>query len=329
MQIKALLTPDQMFRLKRKVPHILFVLFRTLFFIGMAYVVLYPVLIMLSRSFRTPDDMLNPQVVWLPQEFTLDNFKIVADMTNFGETALLTARISIISTLLTMVTCSMAGYALGRYNMKFKGLLMALAILTIVVPVQTYLIPIFFKFRFFDFFGIGKLVGLFTGQDLIIKLSETEISYYLLSIFGMGVRSGLFILLFYQSFRGLPKELEDAARIDGCTEAGTFIKVMLPNAGAPYLVTLILSLVWYWNDTVYGTILLRKVQLLAVKIGDLKAIISASFMGLQEYGIEPNGVSETVIYFAAALLFILPPLLMYLVAQKFFMQSVERSGIVG
>ena len=104
---------------------------------------------------------------------------------------------------------------------------------------------------------------------------------------------------------------------------------MLPNAGAPYLVTLILSLVWYWNDTVYGSILMRGTQLLAVRMGDLKNIINASFGGLQMYNIETNGISETVIYFAAALLFILPPLVMYLIAQKFFMQSVERSGIVG
>ena len=135
--------------------------------------------------------------------------------------------------------------------------------------------------------------------------------------------------MFYQTFRGLPKELEDAARIDGCNEGMVFLKVMLPNAGAPYLVTLILSLVWYWNDTVYGSILMRGTQLLAVRMGDLKNIINASFGGLQMYNIETNGISETVIYFAAALLFILPPLVMYLIAQKFFMQSVERSGIVG
>ena len=295
----------------------------------MAYVVLYPFLIMLSRAFRTPEDMLNPQVIWLPQEFTVKNFKIAAEMIEYVKTALLTSRISIISTIFTLVTCSMAGYALGRYKMKGKGILMAFAILTIVVPVQTYLIPIFFKFRFFDFFGIGKLIGLFSGKAVVANLTETEFSYYLLSAFGMGIRSGLFVLLFYQNFRGLPKELEDAARIDGCNEATVFLKVMMPNAGAPYLVTLILSIVWYWNDTVYGNILLRKEQLLAVKIGDLKNIISGSFMGLQQYGIEPNGISETVIYFASALLFILPPLVMYLFAQKFFMQSAERSGIVG
>lgn len=324
-----ILSSEKMFHLKRKIPDMMFKLFRTLFFIGMAYVVLYPVLIMISRAFRTPDDMLNPQVVWLPQNFTLNNFKIVADMTDFVKTAIFTGRIAIISTIFTMVTCSMAGYALGRYKMKFKGLLMTFAILTIVVPIQTYLIPIFFKFRYFDFFGIGSLVGLITGNDLLANLSSSELSYYILSIFGMGIRSGLFVLLFYQSFRGLPKELEDAARIDGCNEAGVFLKVMLPNAAAPYLVTLILSLVWYWNDTVYGTILLKKFQPLAVKIGDLKSIIKTSFMGLQQYGIEPNGVSETVVYFAGALLFILPPLVMYLIAQKFFMQSAERSGIVG
>ncbi len=326
---KSLTSAEKAFRLKRKIPHISFIIFRTLFFIGMAYIVLYPVLVMVSRAFRTPDDMLNPQVVWLPQEFTLNNFAIVAEMTEYAKTAWFSGRISVICTLLSMVTCSMMGYALGRYKMKCRGLLMAIAILTIVVPIQTYLIPIFFQFRYFNFFGFGKLVGLFTGTDLTINLSGSEISFYILSAFGMGIRSGLFVLLFYQSFRGLPKELEDAARIDGCNEATVFLKVMLPNAGAPYLVTFILSLVWYWNDTVYGTILLRKQQPIAVIVGNIKSVINQSFMGLEHHGIEPNGISETVIYFAAALLFILPPLVMYLIAQKFFIQSAERSGIVG
>ena len=326
---KITLNEEILFRLKRKAPNIVFLLFRFFFFIGMAYVVLYPVLIMFSRSFRTPDDMLNPQVIWLPQEFTLRNFKIAWEMTGFAEALPVTSRISIISTFFTLVTCSMAGYALGRYKMKFKSVIMAFAILTIVVPIQTYLIPIFFKFRYFDYFGIGTIIGWLIGTPLTSNLCESEFSFYILSAFGMGIRSGLFVLLFYQTFRGLPKELEDAARIDGCNEGMVFVKVMLPNAGAPYLVTLILSLVWYWNDTVYGGILMRGTQLLAVRMGDLKNIINASFGGLQMYNIEPNGISETVIYFAAALLFILPPLVMYLIAQKFFMQSVERSGIVG
>lgn len=325
----TVLNKESSFRLKQKLPNIAFVLFRLLFFIGMAYVVLYPVLIMLSRSLRTPDDMLNPQVIWLPQDFTLGNFKIAWEMASFSEALPVTVRVAIISTLFTLVTCSMAGYALGRYKMKIKGVLMALAILTIVVPIQTYLIPIFFKFRFFDYFGIGSVIGWITGTPLTVNLCESELSFYILSAFGMGIRSGLFVLLFYQTFRGLPKELEDAARIDGCNEGIVFLRVMLPNAGAPYLVTLILSLVWYWNDTVYGSILMRGTQLLAVRMTDLKNLVLHSYMGLQQYGIEPNGVSETVVYFAAAMLFILPPLVMYLIAQKFFMQSVERSGIVG
>ncbi len=316
-------------KLKQKILRYTFVAFRLLFFIGMIYIVLYPVLIMVSRAFRTPEDMLNPTVIWLPQHFTIKNFKIIAEIIDFKSTALLTGRIAIISTIFTMASCSMAGYALGRYKMKGKVVLMAFAILTIVVPLQSYLIPVFFKFRFFDFFGIGKLIGLFTGSPLVIRLSESEASYYILAFFGMGIRSGLFILLFYQNFKGMPKELEDAARIDGCNEWRTFTKVMLPNASAPFLVTLILSLVWYWNDTVYDTILMRKTQLLAIKVADLKSLINASFMGLQKFGIEQNGVSETVLYFAAAILFILPPLILYLIAQRFFMQSVERSGIVG
>ena len=316
-------------KLQSNASSFVFKVFRLLFFIGMIYIVLYPVLIMLSRAFRTSSDMLNPTVIWLPQNFTTLNFKIAAELTEFETTALLTGRIALISTLFSMVSCSMAGYALGRYKIRGKAIFMALAILTVVVPVQTYLIPIFFKFRFFDFFGIGKIVGLFTGTTATVSLSESEISYYILAALGAGIRSGLFVLLFYQNFKGLPKELEDAARIDGCNEAKVFLRVMLPNASAPYLVTLILSLVWYWNDTVYDSILMRKTQLLAVKVADLKALINASFMSIQKYGIEQNGVSETVIYFAAGLLFIIPPFILYLIAQRFFMQSIERTGIVG
>lgn len=159
-----------------------------------------------------------------------------------------TLRIVLISTVFSTVSCSMAGYAIGRYHLKANKLLIVMAVLTFLVPMQTYIIPLFFRMKYFDFFGIGSLIGLFTGNPLTINLTNTEVPYYLLNALGSGLRSGIFILLFTQIFRGLPKELEDAARIDGAGEFRIFARIMVPNAASAFLVEVIMCVVWNWND---------------------------------------------------------------------------------
>lgn len=306
-----------------RLPHLLYLLFRLLFFIGMAYIILFPLLVMFSKALRTQADVLNPSINWIPLHFTLANFIKAASLVEYGKTLVLTLRVTLISTLLSMISCSMAGYALGRYRIPLKKLWFVLIVLTVIVPAQTYLIPIFFQFCFFDFFRIGSLIGLFTGMPLTINMSSNEFSYYLMSGLGMGIRSGLYILIFCQFFRSMPSELENAARIDGCGETGTFVRIMLPNALSPYLVVFILSCVWYWNDTFFGTIMLRSKPMLANKVNNIQQLIQTSHAG------SFFDMTEVVLIFAAAILFILPPLFMYLIAQKFFIQSMERSGIVG
>ncbi|MDR1892437.1 MAG: carbohydrate ABC transporter permease [Oscillospiraceae bacterium] len=317
--------PNQSDRLRRKCSHYIFILFRTLFFIGIIYVLLFPLLVMVSRALRTAEDMYNPTVVWIPQHFTLDNFQEAAKLLNFSTSGVASGRIAVIGTILTMVSCSMAGYALGRFSMKGKGVMTGLAILTIVVPIQTYLIPLFFRFRFFDYFGGGQIISFFGGPSLAVSLVESELPYYILAVTGMGIRSGLFILVFSQFFRSMPKELDDAARIDGCGEVGTFTRIMLPNALAPYLVTFILSVVWYWNDTVYSSVMMQRQPLLSERLSNIRKLLLAAESGATR----GDGTGETVVIFASAMLFVMPPLIFYLIAQKFFMQSVERSGIVG
>lgn len=309
---------------KKKVGNIAFSVFRTLFFIGMIYVLLFPLFVMLSRSLRTVEDMYNPAIIWIPQHFTLANFKEAAKLLNYSSAALKTGRLALLCTLLSMASCSMAGYALGHYKLKCNTLFTVIAVLTIIVPLQAYIIPLFFRFRFFDFLGIGSVLELF-GADGKVNLVNGELPYYILAVTGMGIRSGLFIWIFMQFFRSMPRELDDAARIDGCGEAATFIRIMLPNALSPYLVTFILSIVWYWNDTAYSGVFSQKNPLLATSMNNLKALLLAE-KGATTRG---DGTGETVIIFAAALIYILPPLIMYLFAQKAFMQGIERTGIVG
>ena len=314
----------RLYHLKRGLPKVVYSIFRAVFLICMAYVLLSPILIMLSRSLRTSADMLNPSIVWIPSTFTLENFGVAYELMDYGNTLLLTGRIVWVTTVLTLISCSMAGYALGRYNLKISKLCMVVAVLTIVVPIQTYIIPYFFQFRFFSFFGILNVVEWITGNsDVYLHLNNTELTYYLPAALGAGLRSGLFVIVFMQFFKGLPKELEDAARVDGCSEARTFIQVMLPNAGSAFLVVSLFSIVWYWNDYYFAQTMMQSQQLMSTKIGTIRTLVR------NMSGSWGDGYSETVYVYAAALLFILPPLILYIIVQRFFIQSIERTGIVG
>lgn len=321
------------YQLQRQIPNILYAIFRYAFIIGMAYVLLYPVLVMVTRAIRPAEDMNNPSIVWIPSGITWENFQIAWNQVQFPTTMLLTCRIVIISTLLSLVSCSMAGYALARYRMKFGGLCSVIAVLTIIVPMQTYIIPLFSSMRYFSPLNIGQLISWISGiplEDLTINLTQTEWVYYVTAALGTGLRSGLFILVFMQFFKGMPKELEDAARVDGCSEARTFVQVMVPNAGAPFLVVTLFSIVWYWNDYYFSQMMMGgnpDTAMFATRIAMIKDIIRQASEAAQT---QFSGTyATTVIVFAGATLFIIPPLLLYLFLQKYFVQSIERTGIVG
>ncbi|MBQ9414403.1 MAG: carbohydrate ABC transporter permease [Clostridia bacterium] len=319
------------YQLKRHVPHVLYSIFRYAFIIGMAYVLLYPILIMASRALRPAADMTNPSIVWIPTGFTFENLQIAWRLLEYPTTLIFTTRIVIISTLLSLISCSMAGYALARYRLKLSGLCSAIAILTIVVPMQTYIIPLFTQMHYFTPLGIGTLLsslpfGISVNNNVLIpNLTGSEWCYYVAAALGSGLRSGLFIIVFMNFFKGMPKELEDAARVDGCSELRTFVQVMIPNAGAPFLVVTLFSIVWYWNDYYFAQMMMSGRTMLSTKIAVVKRMVSQA----TEVVKTESGLGETVVVFAAALLFIIPPLLLYLYLQKYFVQSIERTGIVG
>lgn len=294
-------------RIKRRIPGITYSIFRFFFVLCMAYVLLYPILVMFSRAVRPAADMLNPSIVWIPSGFTLKNVREAWELMNFGPTAIYTTRIVIVSTLLSLVSCSMAGYALARFRLKITSACAAIAIFTIVVPMQTYIIPLFTQF---------KQLG----------LNNTEWSYYLPAAFGSGLRSGLFVIVFMQFFKGLPKALEDASRVDGCSEIRTYLQVMLPNSGPVFLVVSLFSIVWYWNDYFFAQIMMQRGTVLATVVSNLRRMVNGVN---QAMGGSTDQYSEMVVVYSGALLFILPPLILYLFVQKYFIQSIERTGIVG
>lgn len=318
--IKSMLNFNKKHALNRT-STILWKLFRFFLLFGLSFILLYPLLYSLSVAFRPYDELFDPSVVWIPKHFTLYNIKDAFQAMDYVNSLLRTIHLNVVSSLLELISCALAGYGFARFNFKGKGILFVMMLFTVIVPNQTTIIPMFVSFRYFDFFGLGKIVSLITGSNMSINLIDSNWTFYIPSMLGVGLRAGLFIYIFRQFFRGLPKELEDAAYIDGCGPFSTFLRVMVPSSMQAFLTVFILSLVWHWNEYYLTTMFFLN-----------KWTISTSLSGMVNHvnsvgGLNPYG---TVCQMqAGSLLAILPVLLMYIILQKYFTESIERTGIVG
>lgn len=307
-------------KVTRKIGTIAWKLFRFSILFGLSFVLIYPLLYSISVAFRPLEDLFDPSVVWIPKHFTLNNIKDAFQAMDYPRSFLRTIQLNIVSSFMEVVSCALAGYGFARFKFKFKEILFAMVLFTIIVPSQTTIIPMYISYRYFDFFGIGKLISLFTGANMSINLLDTNWTFYIPSMLGVGLRAGLFIYIFRQFFRGLPKELEDAAYIDGCGPFSTFIRVMVPNSFQAILTVLILSVVWHWNEYYLTSMFFLN-----------KWTIATSLTGMTNHlnDTNLNPYAFVTKMQAGSLLSILPILIMYLVLQKYFTESIERTGIVG
>ena len=206
-----------------------------------------------------------------------------------------------------LVICSLVGYGFARFNFPFKKVLFGCVVIMIVLPVNTIMVPLYMTFRNF-----GPL-----------NLLSTPWPVVLMTLFGCGLRSGLYIYIFNQFFRGLPKEIEEAAFVDGAGMFYTYSRIMLVNAMPSVITVSIFSLVWQYNDTFYARMFTMNADMLiSMKISSFTNTISNSFKI-----IDPSILK--LYTYAGVILMILPVMLIYVLLQKRFIEGVERSGIVG
>lgn len=300
---------------------------RFLLIFGLSFVILYPVLQTVSKAFMPTEQYSDLSVVWIPKSLTLENMKNAIEYMDFRNTLWLTFVLCVSSSLLQLISCSLAGYGFARFRFPFRGPLFLLVILTIIIPTQIIFLPTFMEYRFFDVFGIGRLIALFTGESYVeytFNLINTQATFWIPSILGVGLRSGLFIYIFRQAFRNIPTALEEAAEIDGCGPFRTFTSVMLPNVKTSAITVFLFSMVWHWNEyTLTRTFFPTKNSPLAVK---LKTAIEA----LQASNDTRGNVSlQMGVSYASILLFLLPIVLLYVFAQKYFVEGIETTGITG
>ncbi len=292
-------------------------IFRFLIIFGLSFVILYPILYMISCSLRPQQQMNDPSVMWIPKTIRFENFKEVWNAINYPQILWNTIQLNVVSSVLQVASCALTGYGFARFSFKGKKFLFALVLLQIIVPPQILIMPQYSLFRNFDIFGLFQA---FTGSP--ISLLNTNFSMYIPAFFGNGIRGGLFIYLFRQFFRGLPKELEDAAYLDGCGPFKTFISVMVPNAASSFLTVFIFSIVWYWNDYYISSMFFNNSQTISLNISNLADTMAMAFTG-------KTGVARDYMVWveAGCLMAIIPIIIMYVFLQKYFTEGIERAGL--
>ena len=286
-------------------------LFRALFLMGVGFVMLYPVLFMISNSFKSVSDALDPTVVWIPSGTDMFNFKMAFKLLKFNDTLTNTLILVVPCVIIQVITCLFVSYGFARFEFRFKGLLFGLLVFSLIVPVQTYIIPLYVNMK-------------------KMHLLNTYWQFYIMAALGTGIRSGLYIYIFRQYFRGLPKELEEAAYLDGCNPLRTFLHIMVPNVKGAILVVFVLSFVWYYNDYTLTGMLLNSDYPLSIALTGVSTALNNTVQGMvgQTIGSDIKLLSDSILS-AACLIVALPLIGVYVAVQKHFTEGIERSGLVG
>jgi multiple sugar transport system permease protein len=287
--------------------------------ITVSYVFLYPLLSMLSLSFMSPEDIINPEVDWIPKSFYLGNFIGSLDVLNGLPTIWNSIWFSTVLAVSQTIVSAMTGFAFARYNFKFKNLLFIMILVSFIVPVPIILIP--------RIMMIVSTQG-FLSQFLDITLLGTPIPQIVFAILGQGVNSAILILIFYNFFRLIPHQLYEAARIDGANGREQFWHITIKMSASTIVVVFLFSFVWNWNETYVTDLLLSEgLQLLPTQLGVFDSLFNNRAPSVP--GMDGTARNNEAFKMAATFITMLPLFIIYIFAQRQFIEGIEQTGITG
>ena len=329
-ELQARLTPDQkVYLAKRQVSSFFMNLVTFLLISGLCFVILYPFIRLVPSVLSAIEDLGNPNVIWIPEKFSTISFQAAARMTM--PEGFMTMAKSIGFALVIMVIqvfiSAMTGYTMARVKYRFSGLLFVIVALCFLVPRQSLLLAQYIYFNHFDALGFLRLFG--TEWNLI----NQPVTLYLMALLGFGVNQSLFVLIFSQFFKNIPKELEEAALIDGCGFYRTYFRIMVPNAVPAIVTVAILAFVWNYGDTYYTRYFDPSGPYMASKLAT--TFIDANKVTLLErvrvwYSVPvTTDMTFDALKQAGILIFLAPLLILYLFAQRWLVENLESSGLVG
>ncbi len=307
--------------LKRELKRKAIAVFRALLLFGLCFMIIQPILMRFSTGFMVEKDLYDSTVVMVPRDVTLENYKIVFDLTNFPKSMLNTLWTSLVVSVLQVVSCTLVAYGFARYNFPLKKFWFACVVMLIVVPPQTIQTSLYTYFASFDIFGIFKAI---TGKP--VNLRTSILPYALMSATCMGLKNGLYIYMLRQYFKGVPTSLEEAAYIDGCGTMHTFTKIMLPDAMPTIASCFLFAFVWQWTDVFYTRNFLNSYSIYSNELSSIVTRMSRYFSADASVAVVvPNARQQQLISIGVLVCF-LPLLVLYCFTQKTFVQSLAMTG---
>ena len=287
-----------------------FIIYALLICIGFIYV--YPILHMVSASFMNLDDLLDSSIKWLPSSLDFSNYAQAAKSMDFWNALWQSVVIAGLPTICNLVSCSIIGYGLARYDFPGKMIVMGIIILSFVLPSQITMIPTYVLFS-------------------NMKILNTLWAFILPALCGQGFNAPIFILIFWQFFRQIPTVLIEASKIDGAGNFKAFFQVALPSAAPAFITVSLFSFVWYWNEAyltnlyVHGVYGASSWTTLVIQLDNFASNFSSY---QQTAGSGATSLNESI-NMAGTMLSILPLMLLYFVLQRHFVESIDRTGITG
>lgn len=271
---------------------------RLLVLILILAVVLYPLVWMVATSFKSPEEIVS-NIGLLPHDFTPGNFadgwtKFEVDFGRFFVNSAMVAALTVVGNTLS---CLLAAYAFGRLRFRLRGFWFAIMIGTLLLPGHVLIIPQYILFR-----NLGWVGGDWPYLPLIVPhFLATE---------------AFFVFLMVQFMRGIPRELDEAAVIDGASAYSVFRHVILPLSRPALVTTAIFSFIWTWNDFFRQLVYLSDLKDYTVPVALTLFIDSTS-----ESSVGPM--------FAMSLLSLIPVFLFFVAFQKMLVEGINTSGLKG
>ena len=307
--------------LKRRAGQIAISVIRGLLMFGLCFMIIQPLITRFSLSLMGEQDMYDSTIRLLPRHVTLDNYRIVADLTILPTSMINTAWISLLMSLCQVVSTTLVAYGFARFEFPLKKFWFACVVLLIIIPPQTIQTSLFLYFSHFDIFGIIKAIK---GSE--INLRGSLWPYTMMGLTCMGLKNGLYIYMMRQYFRSVPVSLEEAAYVDGCGTMHTFLKIMLPDAVPTIASCFLFSFVWQWTDLFYPrnfltgyTVYSRELSAMVSKMGKYFSQSATETVTV------PLGRQMQLIGIGVFVCCV-PLIILYCFTQKTFVQSLVMTG---
>ena len=270
-----------------------------------AVTMILPFLWMLSTSLKPESEIFRFPPVWIPHTWRWANYREAMQAADFGRYSLNTVIYAVVITFSNLLLCSMAAYAFARLRFRGRNLLFILTLGTMMVPGQVTMVPVFILLKRWPLVGGNGWLGV-GGHGLLN-------SYIGLVLPGAVGAFGIFLLR--QFFMTLPRELEDAARIDGCSEAGIYWRIILPLSG-PALATLgIFTFTAAWNEFLWPMLIMSKDSMKTLQVG------------LQVF--QTQYTTRWDLLMAGTVVVTIPVLIIFLAGQRYFTRGIALSGMKG